>query len=363
MRNDPTVVSALELAKRESRRVAAHILRAEARARRRPARHLDGLRRTVRALLLDELARYRRQARFPKNRDFDERTPYFIDRNGTRCAMAHLLEVGGERELVRKIARERNNARVSELANEARLLAWLDAAGLTVEEAAAIQPSYCATATECVCWPAVGVLEARLLSGADRYPLIASATVEVIHGELPLFSVGEVVDVAAQTMPISETLVVPVSSFSAERPSAPYPYLVGFFLSPDGTFDCNVANPAAPVGAVGYPEVPALTKEQYIELVQSETCRPSLAEMDEAWTQVICDPVVSPEIDAGADAGADPGESDHVSTVRSDESSCSVPAGSAGEPTTLGIFVAIVTALAARRQRRATSKRSTSSFE
>jgi hypothetical protein len=321
------------------------------------------LRRTVRALLLDELARYRRRGRFPKNRDFAERTPYFIDRAGTRCAMAHLLEVGGERELVQKIAREQNNARVRELAGEPRLLAWLDAAGLTVEEAAEIQPSYCAAAKDCVCRFAVGVLEGRVLSVSEDYPLIASVTVEVIHGELPLFSVGEVLDVALQATPPSDTLLIPVSPAAAERPSAPNPFLFGVGLSPDGTFDCNISDPIYPVGAVGYPEVPPLTKEQYIELVQSETCAESLAELDEAWTKTQCQDVVQPGADAGADAGTDPGETDRFGTVQSDENGCSVLASSSGDPTTLGIFAAIVTALAARRQRRATSSRSTSSFE
>ena len=44
--------------------------------------------------------------------------------------MAHLLELGGEGALVERIARERNHARVRELVDEPRLLAWLEAAGL-----------------------------------------------------------------------------------------------------------------------------------------------------------------------------------------------------------------------------------------
>ena len=63
--------------------------------------------------------------------DFAEPMPYFVDAKGVRCAMAHLLEAGGERELVQRIARERNNAFVRDLADESRLLAWLAAAGLT----------------------------------------------------------------------------------------------------------------------------------------------------------------------------------------------------------------------------------------
>ena len=70
----------------------------------------------------------------------DRAMPYFIDADGTRCAMAHLLELGGAAALVARIANEKNNAFVEELANGQELPAWLDASGLSVAEAARIQP-------------------------------------------------------------------------------------------------------------------------------------------------------------------------------------------------------------------------------
>jgi hypothetical protein len=66
------------------------------------------------------------------------------------------LDMSGESELVRRIARERNHARVRELADEPRLAAWLAAVGLSLEEAAAIQPSYYTGRAACVCGGAVG---------------------------------------------------------------------------------------------------------------------------------------------------------------------------------------------------------------
>ncbi|AKF09429.1 hypothetical protein DB32_006578 [Sandaracinus amylolyticus] len=110
---------------RERERVARHIERAERAAMAQDVSSLSRLQRMVRSLLLRELAQYRRDARFPQNRGFAEPTPYFVDAEGTRCAMAHLLEVGGETELVARVARERNNAWVRELADEPRLIAWL----------------------------------------------------------------------------------------------------------------------------------------------------------------------------------------------------------------------------------------------
>jgi hypothetical protein len=103
-------------------------------------------------MLLEELALYRLAGRFPENDRFEAMTPFFIDRHGTRCAMAHLMEIGGAAELVQEIARTKNNAYIAELARDPRVVAWLDAAGLTVAEAARIQPSYCRSAANaCVC--------------------------------------------------------------------------------------------------------------------------------------------------------------------------------------------------------------------
>ena len=101
----------------EVTRVAAHIAHAMQQAAQRDLSQLTHVQKLIRSLLLEELERYRGAGRFPKNPDFAERTPYFIDAEGTRCAMAHLMEVGGEKQLVDRISTARNNARVKELAD------------------------------------------------------------------------------------------------------------------------------------------------------------------------------------------------------------------------------------------------------
>src|SRR5687768_1858288 len=93
----------------ETARVRAHIAGAEALMHSRPVDYLNETQQLARALLLEELALYRERGSFPKNPDFDRMMPYFIDADGVRCAMAHLLEVGGRPDLVAKISRERNN--------------------------------------------------------------------------------------------------------------------------------------------------------------------------------------------------------------------------------------------------------------
>jgi len=179
----------------EVARVHAHLAGAESGARvRTPQLALDPARRLVRALLLDELARYRRARRYPQNHDFRGHVaPVFIDAHGTRCAVAHLLEIGGEGELVQEIAKKRNFARVRELANERRLLAFLEAAGLTVEEAARIQPSYCfkTPAYECFCrdFHPTAVMEGTVVAPIGREH--ATVHLERIHGNPGPFSEGE----------------------------------------------------------------------------------------------------------------------------------------------------------------------------
>src|SRR5262249_60445542 len=100
---------------------------------------------------------YRGARRFPRSPGFRDPTPICVDASGTRCAVAALLGAGGEGELVARIARERNFARVAELADEPRLRAWLAATGLTLAEAAAIQPEYCAFPGDIVCRPPIDV--------------------------------------------------------------------------------------------------------------------------------------------------------------------------------------------------------------
>jgi hypothetical protein len=124
----------------------------------RVQRHLDGAlemlssrdllslspaQRDARERNVERLKAYRNAGMFPKNRDFPGRfVPYFRDADGTLCAMAHLIAESGGTEIVDHVARTRNNATVHELADEPGLAEWLDANGLTLEEAARIQPYY-----------------------------------------------------------------------------------------------------------------------------------------------------------------------------------------------------------------------------
>lgn len=242
----------------EQARVARHILRAEAYAGRRRVR-LRPLQRLARKLLLGELAAYRANGRFPKNHDFVEPTPYFVDAEGTRCAVAHLLNASGESDLVQHIARRRNHARVAELADEARLIAWLDVAGLSLEEAALIQPSYCFHRGGCACdSQSSGYFE--VVTTAKTNDTLTPARVDAIHGAptATTVRVGDTVLVrAAWGAPEVGTELV--ASGDAQRDANKRLYFQGktFPLSCDE-------------------DTPALSKEQYLQAALSDDCKATL---------------------------------------------------------------------------------------
>ena len=56
--------------------------------------------------------------------------------------MAYLIDRSGRSDIVAKVASTRNNAYIRQLATDPGLIAWLDSAGLSVAEAARIQPTY-----------------------------------------------------------------------------------------------------------------------------------------------------------------------------------------------------------------------------
>jgi hypothetical protein len=102
-----------------------------------PAQHAG------RATLIAWLREYRDAGVFPRNDRFPDRAmPFFRDGRGVLCAMAYLIDRSGRGDLVDRVASSRNNGFIPELAADPDLRAWLDSTGLTVAEAARIQPWY-----------------------------------------------------------------------------------------------------------------------------------------------------------------------------------------------------------------------------
>ena len=99
--------------------------------------------RKMRATLIAWLKEYRDAGRFPENDRFaNEFVPFFRDSHGTLCAMAYLIDRSGRGDIVAKVAATRNNAYIHQLADDPELIEWLETSGLSVDEAARIQPTY-----------------------------------------------------------------------------------------------------------------------------------------------------------------------------------------------------------------------------
>src|SRR5262245_48401635 len=117
-------LSRLDDAALERVRLHAHFAVVLDELERQSPRGLSASRRAARSRCIAELRAYAAAGRFPHNPRFADFVPYFVDDAGTRCAVAHLVERSGGRELAARIARERNNAWLRELADEPDLLAW-----------------------------------------------------------------------------------------------------------------------------------------------------------------------------------------------------------------------------------------------
>lgn len=104
---------------------------------------------SARAAALDALHDYWRAGRFPVNRDYPRFVPYFIDAEGTQCAVGHLMAASGAEAMAREIATYENNEFVADI-DHPGLGPWLEANGLTAAEAAWIQPQYGPCTTDSV---------------------------------------------------------------------------------------------------------------------------------------------------------------------------------------------------------------------
>jgi hypothetical protein len=149
----------------EVARLRAHFDSVDAELRHANALQFTASQRRARATLIGWLQEYRDAGQFPRNERFAEAMPFFRDGYGALCAMAYLIERSGRRDLVDRVALTRNNAFIAELANDPELRVWLDSVGLSVTEAARIQPTYA--------WKEVGALVARYDSAWNQRDTIA----------------------------------------------------------------------------------------------------------------------------------------------------------------------------------------------
>jgi hypothetical protein len=127
----------------DAMRVQQHLRRVENELRARDVSGLSAEQRAARARNIGNLHAYLTAGIFPHNHDRPrERLPFFRDEHGTLCAVGYLMQQSGRADLVGRIARTDNNVHVRELASDAEVGEWLTNNGLSLEEAARIQPQY-----------------------------------------------------------------------------------------------------------------------------------------------------------------------------------------------------------------------------
>jgi hypothetical protein len=127
----------------EAERLTAHFDSVDVELRAPAAAGLTPAQQASRGTLIGWLREYRDAGRFPRNDRYPDRAmPFFRDSDGVLCAMAYLIDRSGRGDLVDRIAATRNNAFIPELARDAELSGWLDSVGLTLAEAARVQPTY-----------------------------------------------------------------------------------------------------------------------------------------------------------------------------------------------------------------------------
>jgi uncharacterized protein (TIGR03382 family) len=256
---------------REDARLQRHFSRTLTALSRRDTSHLTRAARSRRERMLRVLAGYAARGRFPRNPDHARHTPYFIDAHETRCAMAHLIEQSGDRDLVERVARTRNNAFVRELAADLSLRAWLEHMGLTAREAAQIQPAYCfiTKGDACFCQSvggSNGVANGTVtaVAMANR----ATVMVEATHGDTGAISIGDTIEAPVyQNVQVGDEVLVSID------------------INPISLV--RVTGTTVELQCTQY-DVPELAKSDAISAMLATSCEQELSNIDSTWGESQC---------------------------------------------------------------------------
>lgn len=342
----------------ELRRLDAHFKRVLRLLVTRSPKRLSPVQRRARARHIASLDRYRERGVFPRNLRFPGLAlPHFIDELGTRCAMGHLIEESGGRDVVHYVAGERNFARVRELVDIEELGAWLEANGLTLDEAGQIQPTYCGTpAQNCVCGNAFSSGMVRGVVGDAG----ASLTVAAVYGPAVGAKIGDVVPLTGAAGFAGPDDIV----FARWSPNGSA--FAQFVAPPTG----NGGDPlvTVPSSVCWYPQVasipgkvPLSVMDQALSAANSKSCEAVLATLDPKWEQMQGGPDCTgagggggTSGGGGASTGGGSGASGTGARPSSDsDGGCSISGHSAlGAEALLAVSAALVVHQVRRRVRR-----------
>ncbi|MGB8224723.1 MAG: Kazal-type serine protease inhibitor domain-containing protein [Polyangiales bacterium] len=122
-------------------RIRTHLSSVEAYLRRQDSSHLTPSQREARAENIEHLHQYWTTGVFPRNTLRDYPTPIFIDAAGRACAVGYLMIQSGWEAEADAVAERENLAYVNDIQSP-EVRQWIAQSGLTLQEAAWIQPSY-----------------------------------------------------------------------------------------------------------------------------------------------------------------------------------------------------------------------------
>jgi hypothetical protein len=122
--------------------IKLHLALTEAVMRNASTKHLTKTQKESRLKNLDLLHTYWTREEFPNNiENPGQRLPYIRDSRGVLCAMGFLLWETGEQDYVDQLTKENNHVYIKDV-NNGPLFAWLEANGISKDEAMRIQPTY-----------------------------------------------------------------------------------------------------------------------------------------------------------------------------------------------------------------------------
>ena len=174
---------------REIARLRAHFDSVLLELRAANVTNLDASQSAARATLIARLEGYAAAGRFPHNHVRPgELVPVFRDEHQTLCAMGFLIASTGRADIVEHVTSTNNLVYIRELAGNAALQRWLDSTGLTLAEAARIQPAY--DGGPCFC-PQPDPVPARAASDRRNYA-IASVGGTAVNGAAMIFNIASV---------------------------------------------------------------------------------------------------------------------------------------------------------------------------
>lgn len=318
-----------------------------------PPARLDAAQRLTRALLLEELERYGSEGVFPQNPRSGAPIPVFVDDVGMHCAVGHLMRVSGQGALALEIRDRTNFAIVPSIAEDPRVVAWLEAAGLTAEEAALIQPSYCSDSpSTCVC-------ESSGESPGTAAVLITTTregratVVQILWSKLDGIDVGTEIELAAtsRTFQTDENFIVRVARNDQAGADAPA-FIARQTLA---VFTGDSMIPCSTLGARSLP----LSKADAISALRSadpQACQNYLASLDKGWTTT----AGQKDPDCGGLRGGTSTPAPSATASGDDWGNDPVPAAggcdlgglAASSPASLAVLASVALAIAARRARR-----------